>query len=394
MANSTENDVEIEVYESFDSMNLDEKTLRGIYSYGFERPSAIQQRVIKPILNGNDVIGQAQSGTGKTGSFVIPMIQIINYEEPTANGFIQGLIMGPTRELANQIQTVAIGIGEYYKIKVYSAIGKMDINEDKRALNDGIHLVVGTPGRIFDLINRKMLKLDNIKLLVIDEADVMLEHGFREQLYEIFNMGFPSTMKVALFSATMTADTHAIADKFMKNPIKITLQKEEVNLAGIQQYRVPVVKEDYKFDTLLDLMKIISISQAIIFCNTKQKVMTLLQNLIDMKQSIICIHSEMEQKERNDIMKKFRTGEYRILISTDITARGIDVQQVSLVINYDIPRNRENYMHRIGRCGRFGRKGVALNFVTESDAEQMKSIDEFYHLGITNLPEDVKGVFL
>jgi len=381
------------VCETFDAMELREETLRGIYAYGFERPSAIQQRVIKPMLSSIDVIGQAQSGTGKTGSFVIPMVNIINYEENNQEGLVQGLIIVPSRELANQIQTVASGIGEYHKIKVLCTIGKMDIKEDQRVLSRGVHLVVGTPGRVYDLIKRGNLKLDNIKLLIIDEADQMLESGFREQLYEIFSLGFPSTMNVALFSATMTDDTHAIAGKFMKNPLTVKLQKEEVNLAGIQQFKVSVQKEDYKLETLLDLMKIISISQAIIFCNTKQKVMSLVQHLTDMKQSIVCIHGEMEQKERNEIMKKFRIGEYRILISTDLTARGIDVQQVSLVINYDIPRNRENYMHRIGRCGRFGRKGIALNFVTDSDVEQMNAIDEFYHLGITNLPEDLNGLF-
>jgi translation initiation factor 4A len=229
--------------------------------------------------------------------------------------------------------------------------------------------------------------------IIIDEADVMLEKGFKDQLYEIFSLGFPETMQIALFSATLTEQTYDIANKFLRNPIKISVKKEEVNLTGIRQYKIDVAKEEHKFNTLLDIRKFISVSQAFIFCNSKQRVMTLASELSDMKQSMAFMHGDMEQAERNKIMEEFRRGTYRILISTDINARGIDVQQVSLVINYDIPFNRQNYMHRIGRCGRFGRKGVALNFVTEKDAAQMNDIDQFYQLGLQELPADLAGIF-
>lgn len=380
---------EYQVYNTFDEMGLKEDILRGIYAHGFEKPSAIQARAIKPIIDGRDTIGQAQSGTGKTGTFAISLLQIIDL----SNKNPQGLVILPTRELAMQVATVINSIGSYCNIKVHTCIGGQRVLSDEDNLKQGVHVVVGTPGRIYHMINNGSISLNYMKLLIIDEADVMLEKGFKEQLYEIFNLGFPSTMQIALFSATMTEQTHEIADKFLRNPIKIVVKKEEVNLSGIRQYKVNVVKEEYKFNTLLDLRKFISVSQAFIFCNSKQRVMTLASELADMKQSMAFMHGDMEQAERNKIMEDFRKGNYRILISTDMNARGIDVQQVSLVINYDIPYNRQNYMHRIGRCGRFGRKGVALNFITEKDTASMNEIEEYYQLGIQELPSDLAGIF-
>jgi translation initiation factor 4A len=380
---------EYQVYNTFDEMGLKEDILRGIYAHGFEKPSAIQARAIKPIIDGRDTIGQAQSGTGKTGTFAISLLQIIDL----SNKNPQGLVILPTRELAMQVATVINSIGSYCNIKVQTCIGGQRVLSDEDNLKQGVHVVVGTPGRIYHMINNGSISLNYMKLLIIDEADVMLEKGFKEQLYEIFNLGFPSTMQIALFSATLTEQTHEIADKFLRNPIKIVVKKEEVNLSGIRQYKVNVVKEEYKFNTLLDLRKFISVSQAFIFCNSKQRVMTLASELADMKQSMAFMHGDMEQAERNKIMEDFRRGNYRILISTDMNARGIDVQQVSLVINYDIPYNRQNYMHRIGRCGRFGRKGVALNFITEKDTASMNEIEEYYQLGIQELPSDLAGIF-
>jgi len=378
-----------QVYTSFDSMDLKEDILRGIYAHGFEKPSAIQSRAIKPIIDGRDTIGQAQSGTGKTGTFAISLLQIIDFNNKNP----QGLVILPTRELALQVTSVVNSIGSYCNVKVQTCIGGQNVRSDEENLRQGVHIVVGTPGRIYHMIKDNIIKLNNMKLLIIDEADVMLEKGFKDQLYEIFTLGFPETMQIALFSATMTEQTHEIADKFIRNPIKIVVKKEEVNLSGIRQYKINVVKEEFKFNTLLDIRKFITVSQSFIFCNSKQRVMTLASELADMKQSMAFIHGDMEQPERNKIMEDFRKGTYRILISTDMNARGIDVQQVSLVINYDIPFNRQNYMHRIGRCGRFGRKGVALNFVTEKDEQNMNEIDQYYQLGISELPADLSGIF-
>ena len=215
-------------------------------------------------------------------------------------------------------------------------------------------------------------------------------------MYEIFSLGFPESMKIALFSATLTSDTYAIANQFMKNHVNIAVKKEDVNLSGIAQYKIGLVKDEHKFATLIDLYKFISIKQAIIYCNNKSRVITLASELNELKEvklSMTFVHGDMEQTERNKIMAEFREGKYKILISTDLTARGIDIQQVSLVINYDIPQSKENYMHRIGRTGRYGRKGIALNFVTDRDDSLLKDIEEKYHLSVSELPSDVSNIF-
>jgi len=386
---SVEENFNVEKYETFDEMGLTEDTLRGIYSHGFEKPSAIQKLAIKPIMQGKDIIAQAQSGTGKTGTFAIASLQNINFKLLAP----QVLVIAPTRELATQITTVFNQIGSYCGVKTVTCIGGVNARLDEEAFHSGRHVVVGTPGRIYHMINKGLFKLENINLLIIDEADVMLEKGFKEQLYEIFSLGFPSTMKIGLFSATLTDDTYAIANKFMKNPVNISVSKEDVNLAGIQQYKIDMAKDEHKFPTLIDIYKFLSIKQAIIYCNNKNRVITLASELNELKLSMTFIHGDMEQTERNKIMSDFRQGTYRILISTDLLARGIDIQQVELVINYDIPSNRENYMHRIGRTGRYGRKGIALNFVTDHDSAMIKDIETHYNLSIADLPADVSNIF-
>jgi translation initiation factor 4A len=380
---------DVERFDSFDAMKLSDEILRGIYSYGFEKPSAIQQLAIIPIISGKDIIGQAQSGTGKTGTFTIAALQLIDFKilEP------QVLAISPTRELAVQTNEVFNNIGSFCDIKTSCLIGGGNVQSDHEILRRGCHAVIGTPGRIYHMINDKKLKLNNIKLLIVDEADVMLEKGFKDQLYEIFKMGFPNTMQVALFSATLTDQTYEIANKFMRNPLKIAIKKDEVNLVGIQQYKIILQKDEHKFSTLIDLYKFISIKQAIIYCNNKNRTIALAAELNDLKLSMTFIHGDMEPNERKLIMKEFKEGKYRILISTDLLARGIDIQQISLVINYDFPTNRENYIHRIGRTGRYGRKGIALSFVTERDESQIKEVETYYDIRINELPEDINAVF-
>ena len=379
----------IETYESFDDMNLDDNILRGVYAYGFEKPSPIQQQAIVPIIKGKDIIAQAQSGTGKTGTFTISILQRINLNESNT----QALIIVPTRELATQIQKVINGIGAYCKVKTMALIGGTDVRTDIYSLKDGVHVIVGTPGRIYDMINRDVLKLDKLKLLVLDEADQMLDRGFKDQIYEIFKKGLPNTTQIALFSATWTADSQEIANKFMNNPTKIMVKKERLTLDGIKQYKILLKKEEFKFGVLLDLYKAISIKQSIIYCNNRKKVEELVMHLNEYKISMSCIHGDMPQNERERIMKEFISGSARILITTDLLARGIDLQQLSLVINYDIPNNRENYIHRIGRTGRFGRKGVALNFITEKDEANLSDIEKFYNTQIVELPDNLSVIF-
>jgi translation initiation factor 4A len=373
-----------EVIESFDDLPLHENLLRGIYSYGFEKPSSIQQRGIKPLLVGRDTIGQAQSGTGKTATFVIGSLQKIDYD----TNVTQVLILAPTRELAMQIQKVALALGDYLKVKSHVCIGGTVIRDDLEKLKDGQQLIVGTPGRVMDMVQKRHLKVDDIGLFVLDEADEMLSRGFKEQIYDIFKF-LPPNIQVALFSATMAPDILDLTSKFMRNPVRILVKKDELTLEGIRQFYIAIEKEEWKLDTLCDLYETLTITQAIIYCNTRRKVDWLCEKMQARDFTISIMHAELEQKERDKIMREFRSGSTRVLISTDLLARGIDVQQVSLVINYDLPANIENYLHRIGRSGRFGRKGVAINFVTTSDARHMKDIENHYHTQIDEMPMDI-----
>lgn len=373
-----------EVIESFDDLPLHENLLRGIYSYGFEKPSAIQQRGIKPLLMGRDTIGQAQSGTGKTATFVIGSLQKIDYEMKVT----QVLILAPTRELAMQIQKVALALGDYLKIRSHACIGGTAIREDLERLRDGQQLIVGTPGRVTDMVQKRHLKVDDIGLFVLDEADEMLSRGFKEQIYDIFKF-LPPNVQVALFSATMAPDILDLTGKFMRNPVRILVKKDELTLEGIRQFYIAIEREEWKLDTLCDLYETLTITQAIIYCNTRRKVDWLSEKMAQRDFTISIMHAELEQKDRDRIMREFRSGSSRVLISTDLLARGIDVQQVSLVINYDLPGNVENYLHRIGRSGRFGRKGVAINFVTTADARHLKEIEMHYHTQIDEMPMDI-----
>lgn len=373
-----------EVSETFDCMNLKEPLLRGIYGFGFEKPSAIQQRAIVPCCTGKDVIAQAQSGTGKTATFSISVLQRIDEKLPE----VQALIMAPTRELAQQIQNVLVSLGDYMGIKCHACIGGTNVRDDQRKLESGVQVVVGTPGRVNDMIQRSALQTQNIKMFVLDEADEMLSRGFKDQIYEAFKY-MPQDVQVILLSATMPAEVLDVTKRFMNNPVRILVKKEELTLEGIRQFYVNVSKEEWKFETLCDLYATVNVTQAVIFCNTRRKVDALRDQMLKNKFTVSCMHGEMEQGERDLIMREFRSGSSRVLITTDLLARGIDVQQVSLVINYDLPGNRENYIHRIGRSGRFGRKGVAINFVTDNDIRLMQDIESFYNTQIEEMPSNI-----
>jgi len=373
-----------EVVDNFDDMNLTEKLLRGIYAYGFEKPSAIQQRAIMPCIKGHDVIAQAQSGTGKTATFSIAILQQIDIGLRET----QALVLAPTRELAQQIQKVVLALGDYMKAACHACIGGTNVREDIAALSNGAHVVVGTPGRVFDMINRRALNTRHIRQFVLDEADEMLSRGFKDQIYDVFKT-LNDDIQVILLSATMPSDVLEVTTRFMRSPIKILVRKEELTLEGIRQFYVDVEREDWKLDTLCDLYETLTITQAVIFCNTRRKVDWLTEKMHTRDFTVSAMHGDMDQKERDIIMREFRTGSSRVLITTDLLARGIDVQQVSLVINYDLPTNRENYIHRIGRGGRFGRKGVAINFLTAEDQRALKDIESFYNTQIEEMPMNV-----
>ena len=370
---------------TFDEMELDANLVRGIYSYGFEQPSRIQQLAIMPMKGRNDILAQSQSGTGKTGAFTIGALSTVDTSVKTT----QVLVICPTRELSQQIEHVAQSIGTYMNLKVLSATGGNQIRNDIYALKRGVHFVVGTPGRIFDLIGRRELCLDHIAYLIMDEADQMLEDLFLEQIKMILNSNFPNTTKLALFSATMPETMLTIAEKYLQNPVRIRIPNDDVTLEGIKQYYVNIEHEEWKLPTLLDIYQIITVNQAIIYVNKRLKAEWLVKQLSNSGFTIEYIHGDMEVEERRRHMDQFRSGSTRILISTDLLARGIDVQQVSLIVNYDMPLQQENYIHRIGRSGRYGRKGLAINLICANEMETIEKIQTYYSTVINELPNDL-----
>lgn len=380
---STEN---IEIYPNFEEMNLKEDLIKGIHSYGYSKPSPIQQRAIVPIIEGRDIIIQSQSGTGKTCVFSVGSLQSLDtmLREP------QILILSPTRELAEQTQKIILALGDFMKVKVLSCIGGTNVDDDVKALNLGVHIISGTPGRVFDMIQRRNLKTKHIKMLIIDEADEMLTKGFKDQVYDICRY-LPYNVQNVVVSATLTNEVLELTSKFMnKNTIKLLVKRDELTLDEIKQFFIKVEKEEYKFATLCDLYESITISQAVIFCNTKQKVELLSKKLREHNFTVSMIHGDLKQKEREEIMNNFRDGKSRVLIATDIWGRGIDVQQVSMVINYDLPLTREAYIHRIGRSGRYGKKGVAVNFVKDGeDVKTLRNIEQYYRTQIDEMPINI-----
>ena len=375
-----------ESVETFDELDLKEDLLRGIYGYGFEKPSLIQQKAILPIIKGNDVIAQAQSGTGKTGAFVIGTLELIEQNKDE----IQCLVLSPTRELANQTYMVYQFIGEYLKLKICLLIGGTSLGHNIEQLKGGAHVLVGSPGRVLDLLSKKLLSLTDLKVFVLDEADEMLSKGFLDNIKEIIKY-IPTTCKTLLFSATMPKEIVEISDKFMNNPSKILLKNEELTLEGIKQYYVYLKKSD-KLEVLLQIYRGIEIAQAIIYCNRKKSVEEVTEELKKKGHMISSIHGDLKQSERDNIMRDFRKCATRILVTTDLLARGIDVYQVSLVINYEMPKQKETYIHRIGRSGRFGRKGNAINFVTPDEKELLQNLQNFYSTNIEQLPTDLSEI--
>lgn len=371
----------VEVCKSFEDMDLKEDLLKGIYAYGYEKPSAVQQRAIKPIISGRDVIAQSQSGTGKTAVFSIGILQTL---VPTINE-TQALVLSPTRELAEQTQKVLTALGDFMSVSCHACIGGKSIGDDIRRLDYGVHVVSGTPGRVHDMLQRKNLRTRQLKMLIIDEADEMLSRGFKEQIYDIYRY-LPPACQVILVSATMPQEVLDMTKKFMHDPLKILVKRDELTLDGIKQFFVAVEREEWKFDTLCDLYDTLVITQAVIFCNTKRKVDWLTGKMREANFTVCAMHGDMPQKERDAIMEEFRGGGARVLITTDIWGRGLDVQQVSLVVSYDLPENRELYIHRIGRSGRFGRKGVAINFATDDDMRLIRDIEQYYATDISEMP--------
>ena len=375
-------------YDSFDSMDfLNFELLKGIFDYGFKNPSRIQNLAIKEIFDGHDVIAQSQSGTGKTGAFTIGSLSIVNPQDK----FPQILVLATTRDLATQISTVFTNISKYMNINVHLCIGgtKVKTNTNKSDPYKSIRtaqVLVGTPGRVHEYITLKAFDPQKLKLFVLDEADALLKDDFIEQIKNII-VELDANTQIAIFSATYPRAIIEIANAFMTEPKQILLKREALSLDLIKQYKIYVKFDDYKYATLVDLYKNLLIGQCIIFVNSVKSADDLTQRLEEDGYAVGKIHGALDGVQRGDVLKNFRIGLIRVLIATDILSRGIDVEQIGIVINYDIPRDRAQYIHRIGRSGRFGKIGVAINFVTDRDSRTIHDLEYFYKTKITDMPD-------
>ena len=370
---------------SFEDLSLKENLLRGIFSYGFEVPSSIQSKSIPVLKSGKDIIAQAQSGTGKTGAFVIGSLERIDLEVKAT----QVIIISPTRELSKQTTEVVSELSKYMGVSYLEVVGGTDVFQCRSDLDKLPQIIIGTPGRILDMINKKSIFTDKLSSLIFDEADEILSYGFKETVYNIVKC-ISEQCQICLFSATMPEEILELSNSFMRNPETILVKKEALTLEGITQFYINMKVSDWKYDILKDLYNTISISQCIIYFNSKNKLNEIYKNLREEDFPVSMIHGELSTEERKVTMNEFKSGQTRILLSTDLLSRGIDIQQLSLVINFDLPRTKETYIHRIGRSGRYGRKGVAINFVTERDLDNLQVIRSFYNTKIEEMPQNIE----
>lgn len=380
---------ELNYYNSFEDeeLGLNELVLKGIYNYGYEKPSPIQRVAIKPIIDKRDVVIQSHSGTGKTATFIIGLLQLMdqNIHEP------QCIVISNTRELADQTYKVFKQLSLYTDIKCNLCIGG-DLQHKYTTDSIKEQVIIGTPGRISDLLNKNIINKENIRLIIIDEADDVLSNSFRKQIKKIFQQ-IPKECQVVLVSATIPPEMSSLLEHIMKpNYMSILVKDDELTLDGIKQFYINI-DEQYKLSALMDLYKYMDIGQAIVYCNKKNKADELKYALMEKDFSTSILHGDLMQKEREEIMIDFRSGKTRLLITTDILSRGIDIQQVSLVINFDMPKYPQTYIHRIGRSGRFGRKGCAINFVTRKEKNILGFIQKIYNTEIIPLPAQVQDLF-
>lgn len=359
------------INKQFKDYKLSKDILKALELMGYEAPTPVQQETINPILQGQDLIVKSKTGSGKTASFAIPICEQVDWEENKP----QALVLTPTRELAIQIQEGFFNIGRYKRIKTVALYGKAPFMQQQKAIKQKTHIVVGTPGRVIDHLEKNTWQTDCIKYLVIDEADEMLRMGFVEQLQEIINY-LPQKRVTLLFSATLPKDIEVLCDKYMSKPKTITIESEYKTTDQVEQVRLNV-KEDEKLDVLHQLMVVEKPESCMIFCNTKDQVDKVYDDLRSLTYRCQKIHGGMEQKDRLEVMEDFRAGKFRFLIATDVAARGIDVSHVTHVVNYDIPEDRESYVHRIGRTGRASSTGKAMTFVTPRDSIYLKNIETY-----------------
>jgi translation initiation factor 4A len=372
--------------QNWDELEISPNLLRGIYAYGFEKPSPIQQKAIKPLILKKDIVAQAQSGTGKTATFTIGALANVNVTDNNT----QVLVLSPTKELTIQTAKVFENLGSMMEgLRVKTIYGGSIIDETSSFSNKNVpHIICGCPGRVFDMMRRDKISSKTIQLVILDEADEMLSAGFKEQVYNIFQY-FRTDIQVALFSATLPDGIIPIIKSIMREPVKISVKREMLTLEGIRQFYVAVDDDRQKYMTLKNLFSFLSVSQCIIYCNSIKRVQDLYEAMIEDEFPVCRIHSNMERAERENSFNDFRNGKSRVLISSNVTARGIDIQQVSVVINFDLTKDVHTYLHRIGRSGRWGRKGVGINFITRRDVTKLKEIEQHYSTQIMEMPSEL-----
>lgn len=387
--NNYDINVPLREFSSFDDEGFDinDNILRGIYSYGYDVPTPIQRIAIKPIMEGSDLVAQSHAGSGKTATFVIGLLHRI-IEQEKSN---QAIIISNTRELADQTFKVFKDLSQFTNITGSLCVGGEMLNRYADVkIND--HVIIGTPGRICDLLNRNIINGSTVRVIVIDEADDVLSVGFKKQVKKIFQSCSDSA-QVVLLSATIPEDMITIFPNILKDDyISIYVRDDEISLEGIRQYQIANLSERDKMPVLLDIYKVFSICQAIVYCNQKHRADELRDYLVENNYTVLVLHGAMSQGERKDVMNSFRNGSCRILITTDILSRGIDIQQISLVINFDMPKAPETFIHRCGRGGRQGRKGLTINFVTKRDRQILYQIEKMYSIKIQHLPETLEDI--
>ncbi len=356
----------------FEELELNESIKRALKDCGYVDATEIQEKTIPTILEGKDLIGQSKTGTGKTAAYSLPMLEKVDAK----NRKVQAIVLCPTRELAVQVTDEIRKFNKYQEgIKTVAIYGGQSIENQIKLLKNGVQIVVGTPGRIMDHMRRNTLKLNDVKIVILDEADEMLNMGFEEDIETILK-DVPENRQTLLFSATMNQRILGITKKYLKNPKNVKIKSEELTVNNIEQISISI-KSNMKDEAVMRLIDAYMPKKAVIFCNTKRKVDDLIENLKSKRYKAECLHGDIKQAQRDRIMKKLKQGEIQILVATDVAARGIDVDGLELVINYDIPQEEEYYVHRIGRTGRNGNIGKAITFVVGKEKSKMYSIQKF-----------------
>lgn len=375
---------------NFNELEIKEEIKRAVADLGYENPSPIQARAIPTMLEGNDVIGQAQTGTGKTAAFSIPILEKIDVSDKK----VQAIILCPTRELAIQVSEEIKKLSSHMRgLRTLPVYGGQPIQRQIKALKSGVQVVIGTPGRVIDHINRKTLKLSNIKMVVLDEADEMLDMGFREDIETILT-NVPEERQTALFSATMPKSILDLTKKYQNDPVHIKVVRKELTVSNIKQFYIET-RNSNRLEVLTRVVDVYDPKLTVIFTNTKKGADELVSNLQARGYSADSLHGDMKQAQRDIVMEKFRASTIDILVATDVAARGIDIDDVECVINYDLPQDEEYYVHRIGRTGRAGREGIAFSFAFGRDMRRLRDIERYTKSKIEKHPiptvADVEG---